>query len=1012
MYDNMATCSIRGLNGHRPITGYNSTINDNTFNNNARRYWKYEVLAKNKFFIDAASAYSWSGGQQAIPGSRYSTMQLDPAFGPISINDIPDSADASAGSLGQQDYFYGGLNNGMNPGNFYEIGESFYTTVGGSDYAINAVPGTENNPAWETEHMSNTPYDNVSNSTFGWATHSHYGNPSRGIWTVGEYSAMDLSWTNFGDSGVPVMNYEDSSPRPFNLQNAAEVQDGNFLVQGAWEFIKALCEPGTNFRFRNDPDQQVYTVYPFQSPYTDIGYDNPQYYRQPTTYYDGNWGIRNVHTATQLGLDDNAPSYELHQFADYNRRQRWTILTSPKIGDTLHGYNPIHGTDPEAMSPQLGVNDPNWRRALKHDNTGDSDIIEIITPFSQFGSHYSENPGVWETEPKEAVELDIYYQASDLIPVRFSDKTNEEFVPVGSNIQFGGSVSFEPPFVPGQSVVEIGDAFTLTVTGWDGAALQLDGPIQHYNQVSLITSYLQGADTSIVYPAGSTISFNLPNNSSVELTLTADAVAGDTQLNIDVENLPAIPIKLGWNNCWSFGNGVESDRIRDDFNAPEMDNGVKVSATVANPKIKEERRKYGMIWSDIYNSTAGVNNTNQFIAAEPITKDLNPSHGSIQALKARDTRLIMLCEDKILRADTNRDLLFNADGNSQVVSSNAVIGSAVAYKGDYGISNNPESLAVTPNNMFFTDVRRGKVLVLNDNEGARAISDAGMKDFFADLMAANVHSAIGSYDARKNEYNVSIGAKYGDQTQLSNQTTISYSEIAKGWSSFKDFKVDVTPTDGATVVKGLEQGVSLNNNYYTFFDGHIWKHHINETRNNFYGTQNTSDVTFLFNENPQDVKSFSTIDYEGSAARITNWDDAGFGNQAGATDGIGFYNNDSTTGSEATAGQTIVNNVSDREYYNIPDTVNGWYLENLITNLQSCGELEFKDKEGKYFAYPTGVSTYFNSATDTNLDEKEFSVQGLGVASTMTHSDENYGHAITITVKDSNTNAAGNVTWD
>ena len=35
------------------------------------------------------------------------------------------------------------------------------------------------------------------------------------------------------------------------------------------------------------------------------------------------------------------------------------------------------------------------------------------------------------------------------------------------------------------------------------------------------------------------------------------------------------PIKLSWFNCYSFGNGVESDRIRDDFNAPTIDNGVK-----------------------------------------------------------------------------------------------------------------------------------------------------------------------------------------------------------------------------------------------------------------------------------------------------------------------------------------------------------------------------------------------------------------------------------------------------
>ena len=647
MYDNMTTCSIRGLNGHRPISGVYGGVHNNTYNNTAKKFWKYQVLQQNKFFIDAASAYSWSGSREAIPGSRYSTMQLDPAFGPISLNNIPNAALPSAGQLGNQDYFYGGTNNGANPGNFYSRGPldtDASNLEGHSDYAISSVPGTINNPAWTAEHMSNTPYDAINNYLSAFS-HNHYGNPSRGIWSVGDYSAMDLSWTNFGDSGVPVANY-DGEDRPFNLQNAAEVQDGNFLVQGAWEFIQALVEPGTTFRFRNDPDQQVYTVYPFQSPYTDIGYDQEAYYRQPTTYYDGNWGIRNVHSASGMGEQNNGASTgDLFQFADYNRRQRWTILTSPKIGNTLHGYNPVHGTDPETMVPELGVSDPNWRRALKHDNTGTGDVIEIITPYSAFGSHYSDNPGVWETEPKEAAELDIYYQASSLIPFRFSDKTNEEFIPIGSNVEYAQQLLFDEPFVLGQSIIEFGDAFTLAVIGWDGTALQLDGPIQHYNANSLILNSLGGIDTTIVYQAWDTINFNLPNNGSIELTLTTNAVVGDTQLNIDVENLSATPIKLGWNTCWSFGNGVESDRIRDDFNAPQMDNGVKVSATVANPKIKEERRKYGMIWSDIYNSTAGVNNTNQFIAAESITKDLNPSHGSIQALKARDTRLIMFCED-------------------------------------------------------------------------------------------------------------------------------------------------------------------------------------------------------------------------------------------------------------------------------------------------------------------------------------------------------------------------------
>jgi len=61
--------------------------------------------------------------------------------------------------------------------------------------------------------------------------------------------------------------------------------------------------------------------------------------------------------------------------------------------------------------------------------------------------------------------------------------------------------------------------------------------------------------------------------------------------------------------------------------------------------------------------------------AEPITKDLNPYYTSVQKLHSRDTDLIALCEDKILKILANKDALFNADGNTNVVGNTAVLGS-------------------------------------------------------------------------------------------------------------------------------------------------------------------------------------------------------------------------------------------------------------------------------------------------------------------------------------------------
>lgn len=143
-------------------------------------------------------------------------------------------------------------------------------------------------------------------------------------------------------------------------------------------------------------------------------------------------------------------------------------------------------------------------------------------------------------------------------------------------------------------------------------------------------------------------------------------------------------VKLGWHNCWSFGNGVESDRVRDDFNAATVDNGVKVSTTFTS--YGKETKASGMIYSGIYNSTSGVNDLNEFNMAEKITKDLNPSYGSIQAMKTRDRDVVVFTEDKVMKVLSNKDAVFNADGNPQLVATNRVLGEAMPFSGDYGIS--------------------------------------------------------------------------------------------------------------------------------------------------------------------------------------------------------------------------------------------------------------------------------------------------------------------------------------
>jgi len=347
-------------------------------------------------------------------------------------------------------------------------------------------------------------------------------------------------------------------------------------------------------------------------------------------------------------------------------------------------------------------------------------------------------------------------------------------------------------------------------------------------------------------------------------------------------------VTLNYFNSYSFGNGVESNRREDDFNAPTIGKGVRVSSTIDTP-FKEERRSASLIFSGIFNSTSGVNNTNQFTLAENITKDLNPTYGSIQKLHARDTDLIALLEDKCFKILANKDALFNADGNTNVTSNANVLGQTIPFVGEYGISKNPESFASFGFRAYFTDKARGAVMRLS-RDGLTDISDKGMSSFFQDALKTNVNpNIIGSYDSDAGSYNVVVGGE-----------GISFKEKSDGWNT----RLSYEP----------EAGISLNNEYYTFKNGELYEH-SNATRSNFYGVQEDTTVTPLFNDAPTSVKNFKTLSYEGDE---------------------------------------------------------GW-TASITTNKQSGTVSTWKEREGIYFNYIMGDAT-----TLANIDLKEFSVQGIG----------------------------------
>ncbi|MFN9901890.1 MAG: hypothetical protein ACK55Z_24530, partial [bacterium] len=74
--------------------------------------------------------------------------------------------------------------------------------------------------------------------------------------------------------------------------------------------------------------------------------------------------------------------------------------------------------------------------------------------------------------------------------------------------------------------------------------------------------------------------------------------------------------------------------------------------------------------------------------------------------------------------------------------------------------------------------------------------------------------------------------------------------------------------------------IGMNNYFYTFKGGNLYRHNVNNIRNNFYGVQYTSRLQSVFNEAPLENKLFKTINLEGDAAwgltMVTDLQDDGF----------------------------------------------------------------------------------------------------------------------------------------
>ena len=294
-------------------------------------------------------------------------------------------------------------------------------------------------------------------------------------------------------------------------------------------------------------------------------------------------------------------------------------------------------------------------------------------------------------------------------------------------------------------------------------------------------------------------------------------------------------------NCYSYGNGVESYKIRDSLIGQPLKMGNRVT-TVSNVDYKEAHRFADLTYSGVFNDETNLNKLNEFNLGLSNFKPLEDTFGQIQLIDGRETDILTLQEDKISYVLSGKNLLSDAAAGGAITSIPEVLGTQIARLEKYGISFNPESYVKWGYDKYFTDSKRGAVIQLKGgsfkNEQLTVISERGMRSWFRDLFIDSFDTQkLGGYDPYMNEFVLS-----------SNQTKIPVVSEAIGCGITKTYLVRAGTTTEFNVDVGAYVGDCTVAYNIVSVDGTINISNVYNSTTTTSGNVNVSG-SYTFNKN-------------------------------------------------------------------------------------------------------------------------------------------------------------------
>lgn len=307
-------------------------------------------------------------------------------------------------------------------------------------------------------------------------------------------------------------------------------------------------------------------------------------------------------------------------------------------------------------------------------------------------------------------------------------------------------------------------------------------------------------------------------------------------------------------NCYVMGNGGESYQIRGDWNEKYVSidwNPTDVSAD----EYRQINRKSDITYSETFNSNTNLNKLNTFnLALANFKDDIEKKYGAIIQMQGFDTNLEVYQEDKVSVVYYGKDLLFNADGTTNLTGIPQVLGQQVTLDGEYGTQYS-DSFDYYGFNRYVADPKRG-VIIKKANNGLFPISSQLMEFYFRSLFRDNAIVQInGKFDQFNGVYIINIQYAEPDSEELQYVTWL-YSDKYNGWLTRHTFNP--------------EDMTRLNGQFYSFKNGEVYQHNqagtTGDNYNIFYGESFPSTFAFNFSQEPSARKNFKTISIEGNDA--------------------------------------------------------------------------------------------------------------------------------------------------